>query len=303
MGTRLESEEAVKAKATEVLNQLTEADFLHCFLQCKNRMERCRDRQMESVEGEKMLLALHSLFFPYQKKAEVVSHPVNPVNTNPGENSNSPLLDEVEEYCNGPESPLPHCWKKNILILDPKPLRTRRSTSSPTINTDSKEVLFWSAVLMISQSASSDACFVSIPWLSKVERSRAINRCLLLSLAIQKSTLTYSGLWREVEAIVMPAFKFEQIEVENECILNSSNTNILFPNASIWLTEISRTATDMNHVTVSNINKYFDQHGTVEKLPNQHRDRERTGNQMILDYFNDKITHMQALEMLVLKKL
>ncbi|KAJ8938858.1 hypothetical protein NQ318_019919 [Aromia moschata] len=32
-GTRFESVEAVKAKATEVLNQLTEADFQHCFRQ------------------------------------------------------------------------------------------------------------------------------------------------------------------------------------------------------------------------------------------------------------------------------
>ncbi|KAJ8950926.1 hypothetical protein NQ318_008364 [Aromia moschata] len=32
-GTRFESVEAVKAKATEVLNQLTEADFQHCFQQ------------------------------------------------------------------------------------------------------------------------------------------------------------------------------------------------------------------------------------------------------------------------------
>ncbi|KAJ8944952.1 hypothetical protein NQ318_013100 [Aromia moschata] len=39
-GTRFESVEAVKAKATEVLNQLTEADFQHCFQQWKSRMER-----------------------------------------------------------------------------------------------------------------------------------------------------------------------------------------------------------------------------------------------------------------------
>ncbi|KAJ8960962.1 hypothetical protein NQ318_020264 [Aromia moschata] len=32
-GARFESVEAVKAKATEVLNQLTEADFEHCFQQ------------------------------------------------------------------------------------------------------------------------------------------------------------------------------------------------------------------------------------------------------------------------------
>ncbi|KAJ8935069.1 hypothetical protein NQ318_002832 [Aromia moschata] len=53
-GTRFESVEAVKAKATEVLNQLTEADFQHCFQQWKSRMERCRDRQREYIEGEKV---------------------------------------------------------------------------------------------------------------------------------------------------------------------------------------------------------------------------------------------------------
>ncbi|KAJ8956914.1 hypothetical protein NQ318_014332 [Aromia moschata] len=41
-GTRFECVEAVKAKATDVLNQLTEADFQHCF-QWKSRMERSRD--------------------------------------------------------------------------------------------------------------------------------------------------------------------------------------------------------------------------------------------------------------------
>ncbi|KAJ8932062.1 hypothetical protein NQ318_000619 [Aromia moschata] len=51
---RLESVEAVKAKATEVLNQLTEADFQHCFQQWKSRMERCRDGQGEHIEGEKV---------------------------------------------------------------------------------------------------------------------------------------------------------------------------------------------------------------------------------------------------------
>ncbi|KAJ8951899.1 hypothetical protein NQ318_019877 [Aromia moschata] len=42
-GTIFESVEAVKAKATEVLNQLTEADVQHCFQRWKSRMERCRD--------------------------------------------------------------------------------------------------------------------------------------------------------------------------------------------------------------------------------------------------------------------
>ncbi|KAJ8963423.1 hypothetical protein NQ318_018903 [Aromia moschata] len=53
-GTRFESVEAVKAKATEVLNQLTGADLQHCFQQWKSRMERCRDRRGEYIEGEKV---------------------------------------------------------------------------------------------------------------------------------------------------------------------------------------------------------------------------------------------------------
>ncbi|KAJ8959806.1 hypothetical protein NQ318_011538 [Aromia moschata] len=44
-GPRFESVEAVKAKTTEVLNQLTEADFQHRIQQWKSHMERCRDRQ------------------------------------------------------------------------------------------------------------------------------------------------------------------------------------------------------------------------------------------------------------------
>ncbi|KAJ8960237.1 hypothetical protein NQ318_003962 [Aromia moschata] len=52
--TRLERVEAVKVKATEVLNQLTQADFQHCFQQWTSRMERCRDRQEEYTEGEKV---------------------------------------------------------------------------------------------------------------------------------------------------------------------------------------------------------------------------------------------------------
>ncbi|KAJ8954147.1 hypothetical protein NQ318_005741 [Aromia moschata] len=52
--TRFESVKAVKAKATEVQNQLTEADFQHCFQQWKSRMARCRDHQGEYIEGEKV---------------------------------------------------------------------------------------------------------------------------------------------------------------------------------------------------------------------------------------------------------
>ncbi|KAJ8951216.1 hypothetical protein NQ318_010243 [Aromia moschata] len=39
--------DTVTLKASEVLNQLTEADFQHCFQQWKSHMERCRDRQVE----------------------------------------------------------------------------------------------------------------------------------------------------------------------------------------------------------------------------------------------------------------
>ncbi|KAJ8941705.1 hypothetical protein NQ318_023301 [Aromia moschata] len=53
-GTRFEGVEVVKAKATEVLNQLTEADLQHCFQLWKSRTEQCRDRQGEYIEGEKV---------------------------------------------------------------------------------------------------------------------------------------------------------------------------------------------------------------------------------------------------------
>ncbi|KAJ8952423.1 hypothetical protein NQ318_014515 [Aromia moschata] len=57
-GTRFESVEAVKANATVVLNQLTEADFQHCFQQWKSLLERCRDRQGggKSLEFQRSIL-------------------------------------------------------------------------------------------------------------------------------------------------------------------------------------------------------------------------------------------------------
>ncbi|KAJ8963448.1 hypothetical protein NQ318_018928 [Aromia moschata] len=58
-GTTFESVEAVKAKATKVLNQLTEADFQHCSQQSKSRMERCRDRQGDYFKGEKVTVLLY----------------------------------------------------------------------------------------------------------------------------------------------------------------------------------------------------------------------------------------------------
>ena len=51
-GTRFESVDAVKVKATELMNKLSEDDLQHCFQQWKIRMERCRDRGGEYIEGD-----------------------------------------------------------------------------------------------------------------------------------------------------------------------------------------------------------------------------------------------------------
>ena len=51
-GTRFESVDAVKAKATKLLNSLTQDDLQHCFQQWKIRMERCRDRGGDYIEGD-----------------------------------------------------------------------------------------------------------------------------------------------------------------------------------------------------------------------------------------------------------
>jgi hypothetical protein len=50
-GTRFESIDAVKAKATEVMKRLSEKDLLHCFQQWKIHMERCRGQGGDRVEG------------------------------------------------------------------------------------------------------------------------------------------------------------------------------------------------------------------------------------------------------------
>lgn len=55
-GTRFETVEAVKEKATEVMYGLTENDLQHCYEQWKIRMERCRDRGGEYIEGDNMKL-------------------------------------------------------------------------------------------------------------------------------------------------------------------------------------------------------------------------------------------------------
>ena len=51
-GTRFESVDAVKAKAAELMNKLSEDDLQHCFQQWKIRMEQCRDWEGEYIEGD-----------------------------------------------------------------------------------------------------------------------------------------------------------------------------------------------------------------------------------------------------------
>ena len=51
-GTRFKSVDAVKAKVTQLLNSLTQDDLQHCFQQWKIRMERCRDRGGDYIEGD-----------------------------------------------------------------------------------------------------------------------------------------------------------------------------------------------------------------------------------------------------------
>ncbi|KAJ8943629.1 hypothetical protein NQ318_016607 [Aromia moschata] len=49
--------EAVKAKATDVLNQLIESDFQHCFQQCKRRMGRAVEiAKGRTLKAKKLLL-------------------------------------------------------------------------------------------------------------------------------------------------------------------------------------------------------------------------------------------------------
>jgi hypothetical protein len=51
-GTRFESVDAVKAKAVELKNKVSEDDLQHCFQKWKIRMEWCRDQGGEYVEGD-----------------------------------------------------------------------------------------------------------------------------------------------------------------------------------------------------------------------------------------------------------
>jgi len=51
-GTSFEPVDAVKAKAMELVNKLSEDDLQHCFQQWKIRMEQCRDQGGEYIEGD-----------------------------------------------------------------------------------------------------------------------------------------------------------------------------------------------------------------------------------------------------------
>jgi hypothetical protein len=51
-GTRFESVDAVKAKATELNNKLSADELQHCFQQWKIRVEWCRDRGGEYIQGD-----------------------------------------------------------------------------------------------------------------------------------------------------------------------------------------------------------------------------------------------------------
>ncbi|KAJ8960622.1 hypothetical protein NQ318_013914, partial [Aromia moschata] len=76
-GTRFESVEAVKAKAKEVLNQLTETTSSTAFNNGKVVWELCRDRQGEYIEGEKVATEFsYAQFLRYQYRPIMVGHPV-----------------------------------------------------------------------------------------------------------------------------------------------------------------------------------------------------------------------------------
>jgi len=57
-GTRFESLVAVKTKAAEIMNKLSEDDLQHCFQQWKTRMERYTDRGGEYIERDDISIVL-----------------------------------------------------------------------------------------------------------------------------------------------------------------------------------------------------------------------------------------------------
>jgi len=60
-GTRFESVDAVKTKATQLLNSRTQDDLQHFFQQWKIRKERCRDRGGATLKG--ITFRLSDFFF------------------------------------------------------------------------------------------------------------------------------------------------------------------------------------------------------------------------------------------------
>jgi hypothetical protein len=66
--------DAVKAKATLLLNSITQDDLQHCFQQWKNRMERCRDREGDYIEGNNISIVC---FF------SITGYSMNPVSLLP----------------------------------------------------------------------------------------------------------------------------------------------------------------------------------------------------------------------------
>ena len=60
-GNRFEAVDTVKAKATQLLNSITQDDLQHCFQQWKIRMERCRDREGTTLKG--ITFRLSDFFF------------------------------------------------------------------------------------------------------------------------------------------------------------------------------------------------------------------------------------------------
>ena len=55
-GTRFEFADAVKAKATELMNKLSKDDLQLCFQQWKIQMERYRDQGGEYTEGDNIFI-------------------------------------------------------------------------------------------------------------------------------------------------------------------------------------------------------------------------------------------------------
>ena len=66
-GTRFESVDAVEAKATKLLNSLTQDDLQHCFQQWKIRIGRFRDRGGDYIEGDN--ISIIWFFFQYRVTA------------------------------------------------------------------------------------------------------------------------------------------------------------------------------------------------------------------------------------------